>query len=170
MGYISSFADQINSGNPVHFILSTVHPDRVILSEGYFNSTTSQAPLASAQLGPVAQQASVGIVSRSDDFIAEGLFFATWIPPGDPNGDGLDWEVRAFEDTDYLVADFRWVLMLSLFELETPDGAISGRLEIPNLRESIPINILSVKDHHSKGIVLYGLDGNGAAVNILLRT
>jgi len=170
VGYISSLAERIVSGNLVHFILSTVHPDWVTLAEGYFNSTTSQAPLASAQLGPVAQQASVGIVSRSVPW----FFFPTSLWP-QPNSQGRTWGVvyTSSAVTDYaagIIYDHKDDLVLSLFEVETPDGAISGSLELPNLPEEIPINILSVKDHHSKGIVLYGLDGNGAAVNILLRT
>jgi hypothetical protein len=43
-----------------------------------------------------------------------------------------------------------------------------GSLKNPNWKDEIPLDKLTVQDHQAKGLVLYGLDGNGAAVGIRL--
>jgi len=93
---------------------------------------------------------------------AQWFFFPTvrTVSPVEDWGIGIPPDGRvAFDHLEKLV--------LSLYE--TPDGEVFGSLKNPNWKGEIPLPSLAVRDHQSKGIVLYGLDGNGAAVSILLQ-
>jgi hypothetical protein len=57
-------------------------------------------------------------------------------------------------------------LVLSLFD--SPSHAPVGELFNKNWKKPIPILELTVQPHGAKGDILYGLDGNGAAVSIAI--
>jgi hypothetical protein len=63
-------------------------------------------------------------------------------------------------------------LVLTILEGVLPDSDVFGYLTNPNWKHKheIPIRKLTVQDHQADGLVLYGLDGNGAAIGITLRT
>jgi hypothetical protein len=115
-----------------------------------------------------ARPASVGFVSAEVDW----FFFSTWGPP--PTRPNWHWPGRApsllnaggdgeieFDHTERLV--------LTILESVLPDSEVFGALKNPNWKHEIPIRKLTVQDHQADGLVLYGLDGHGAAIGITLR-
>jgi hypothetical protein len=167
VGYISSYLDQVNDGsrNRVAFVLATVHPDFTTLARGEMFPTSRPAVVVPPYVAQtdVAQTASVGFVSQEVDW----FFFSTW-GPGKP-----DWHWPALWDYEggHFHIDFDHSERLILTLLESSLGNdVSGSLKNPNWKNEVALRNLTVRDHQADGLVLSGLDGNGPAVGITLRT
>jgi hypothetical protein len=118
-----------------------------------------------------ARPASVGFVSAEVDW----FLFSTWGPPP-PQVERPDWHWAAgvpsllnaggggVIEFDHIVER----LVLTILESVLPDSEVFGYLTNP--KHEIPIRKLTVQDHQADGLVLYGLDGKGAAIGITLRT
>ena len=182
MGYISSYYHQASPRKPtteprirVAFVLSTVHPGFTTLSRGQMFPTSRPAVVPATQTASVpsiaqAAAASVGFVSEEVDW----FLFSTWGPsPLRP-----DWHWAAMTSSPMKgggdgVIEFGHIerLVLTILESVLPDSDVFGYLTNPNWKHKheIPIRKLTVQDHQADGLVLYGLDGNGAAIGITLR-
>jgi hypothetical protein len=170
VGYISSFAAQIEDPNGARlpkFVLSTVHPDWVTLAEGYFETVLHQPPVVPLKEGGRdARPPLIGIGTPATLW----HYFTT--PGPYPNSQSMwvyadEYPARGDPQPPKITIDHTETLYLSLFEGETPHSSILGLLAMPV--GEISIRSLTVKDLQSKGIVLYGLAANGAAVSILIQ-
>jgi hypothetical protein len=157
VGYISSYVDKTNKYD-VFFVLSTVHPDWTTLAHGKLSPTSR--PAVFPEDGR-AQTAAIGFVSGEAEwlFFSNGGWGITWldIPPSVSPQHGA------------LHIDHIERLVLTILEGVAPfDSNVFGYLNNPNWKHEIPIRKLTVQDHPN-GLVLYGLDGNGAAIGITLQ-
>ena len=152
MGHLSWYIDQANNGHIVFFEMTTAHPDSLTLAKGPLTATSFAPVIPTDPKGP-AQAASVGFISQEVDW----FFF-----PTSPSS----WATRS---PIALVFDHQERLVLTLVESVIP-GEVFGDLKNPNWADKIPIRSLTAYDHPSKGLVLYGIDGNGAAISVVVHS
>jgi hypothetical protein len=149
VGYISSFVAQLQGPNRPKFVMCTVHPDWVTLAGGIFRQGVNPPPY-------------FGIES----VLPVPLYFFTTPAVS-------EWVLTDDGQHGLLPIDHTEDVYLSLWE----ETSIWGSLKIVEYSpedatdhiSDISIRSLTVKDHQSKGIVLYGLAENGAAVSILIQ-
>jgi hypothetical protein len=153
VGYFSSYIDKANDRHDIVFILSTVHPTFTTLATGTM-SPTSRPALVPDNAAGIARPAAVGFVSNYE---GPWIFFTST---------GM-WGIH-YQPVPGLQLHHTEQLVLTLLELTAVDGDVFGSFKNPAWKDEISLNKLTVQDHQAKGLVLYGLDGNGAAVGIRL--